>query len=167
MCVPMAFDFDSSFQVRVSMAGNLTQYLFRLGVSCERVNDANDPTQRSYGIEACPADSKVLIFSADGSTRSTIPTVFNHDVAIHNWLLRHRSSLGKIWGNRDLDFTAGNTSEKTNNIPTDNTSASSGLLCGGIKTTDTNSKQLYYRGAVIAGMPSSSWRFFHPKYPES
>lgn len=168
MSVPMSYAFDSSIIVRVEHSGALTNYLFRAGVAGERVIDSNDPTQRSYGIEACPADAKMLIWSADGSTRSTIPTVFDYDTSIHYWLLRHRPSLPKIFGNRDVDFTTGNTAEKTNNIPTSGSTPTRALFSAGMKSTVSSaSKILYYRGAVIAGMPALDWRYFHPQYPET
>lgn len=168
MSVALSLQYDSAFIVRVEHSGALTNYLFRAGISGERVIDSNDPTQRSYGIEACPADAKMLIWSADGSTRSTIPTVFDYDTSIHYWLLRHRPALPKIWGNRDADFTTGNTAEKTNNVPTGGTSMTRALFSVGIKSTVSSaSKILYYRGAMVAGMPVGDWRYFHPQYPET
>ncbi len=146
------FSNPSTFSIRFSLLmPNLTNYVMRCGVNSEMINDANDATTRSYGIEACSANANYQAWSCDGTTRSTTASAFavaNNDDDV--WRAEHDPSGPSVTYTRNND--AGNQIVKTNHIPTSGTTNSISLFSAGIKSTlAATTKTLQYRGAVIYG----------------
>jgi hypothetical protein len=154
-------------KIQYNGAGLFTNYIWRAGVNAEMINLVNDTTAVSYGIEACPADAKALVFSCDGAgARSTLPTVFNNDETAHIWALKHEPSTPRIRVTRDTDFTPTNVTDKTTEVPIAGTTATGKMFSMGVKSTVSSaSKKITYRGATFIGVPEGTWKWQVTEFP--
>jgi hypothetical protein len=152
----------SAFEARLEHNGATTNYLWRSGVSGEMINDANDPTNPSYGIEACSASgTSILIWSCDSTTRSTLSSGYAVDTTNHTWILQHDPNTPNLVLTRDADFA--NSVPKVSNIPVSGISKTSCNHTSGMKTTDTVTKILRWHGYVIIGrVGNATWKWLNP-----
>jgi hypothetical protein len=153
------FGEDSAFQIRFNFDGPYTNYIGRLGINAESINDANDPTRDSYGIDFCSGQSNYQCFSCDGVSRSTTSSgkpVGNSNV--HSWYIKHFAgdSYDFIF---DVDFD--NSVHKVTDVSGAGLTQSANLFQMGVKSTNTTSKTLSFRGAVYAGrIGASEWLWY-------
>ena len=159
--VPLDFAKPSSFMTRFEYEDTINNYLFRVGLMSERVDAANDPTTKSYGIEGCNGQSNFQTWSCNGSARSTTPTSYAVDSADNTWMAEHDPSETKIVFTKNVSFGA-NQVTKTSDIPTSGSSVTSNFFSAGIKsTTASESKRIFYRGIVIvANIGHSNWKWY-------
>ena len=154
------FTKKSAMIVCIRLEGTLTSYITRFGVNGEMINDANEATLKSYGIEACSGQSNWQTWSSDGTTRSTVATTYAVDTSLHTWMAQHYPSTPNIIFTRDNDTT--NAVTKSTNIPTTGLSESDQLFIAGVKsTTSSASKTLKYVGAAVYGnIGTSTWKWY-------
>lgn len=166
--VPLGFDKNSAFMTRIEHEGNLTSYNERWGVNAERIDAAINNAQGSYGFEACAADTKVLSYSGDGTTRTTLATAYDNDVNIHTWLALHEPGLARIRFIRDVNFTPINITTKSTNVPISGQTEDMCLWgCGIRRTVASAEKILRFMGLNLYGQYSGniSWRYYLASVP--
>ena len=157
-----AIDFakKSAFMARAELNGTIANYLLRLGIDAEMVNDANDATTRSYGIEACSGQTNWQCWSCNGTTRSIVATSYAVDTSIHTWMAQHYPAVPNIIYTRDNDTA--NAVTKTTEIPTGSIGVPSHMFGAGVKTTTSSqTKQWRMRGiAVYGGIGTTGWKWY-------
>ncbi len=159
--LPIDFSKKSAFMVRFEYEDTIANYLFREGIAAERVDSANDPTTKSYGIEGCSAQSNFQCWSCDGTNRSTTPTSYAVDSNSNTWMAQHNPGTPNIIYTKNIDFGA-NQVTKTSDIPTSGVGDSAKFWSAGIKTTTTSqTKRLFHRSmVVIANAGTSEWKWY-------
>jgi hypothetical protein len=160
MGLTLDFGKYSVFSARMELNGTIANYVLRSGVNGEMINNANDPTTKSYGIEACSGQTNWQTWSCDGTTRSTVATSYAVDTSIHTWLALHDPTVPNIQFSRDVDTA--NTVTKTSNIPTSGGTDTVSLFSSGVKsTTSSQAKEWRFRGAVVYGfVGTSGWKWY-------
>ncbi len=157
-----AIDFakKSAFMARAELNGTIANYILRLGIDAEMINDANDPTTRSYGIEACSGQTNWQTWSCDGSSRSVVATSYAVDTSIHTWMGQHYPATPNIIFTRDNDTA--NAVTKTTEIPTSNIGVPSHFFGAGVKsTTSSQAKEWRLRGIVVyGGIGTTNWKWY-------
>lgn len=159
--VSLSFAKKTAFMARYELTGTIANYLLRLGIDAERLDLANDPTQQSYGIEACSGQTNWQTWSSDGTTRSNTATSYAVDTNANVWMAQHDPTEPEIVFTKNLDLGA-NQVTKTSDVPVSGAAASQSLWAAGIKSTTTSqSKDLKHRGVVvIANMGLSGWTWY-------
>ncbi len=136
----------SAFEVtlQVSIA---TNFQVKLGVRAEDINGGN-LTPAKYGIEGCSTSGTVwLLFSSDGTTRSTLATSANVVTGTQN-VYRVECDPGteiRLYIDGTLVAT------KTTNVPATGTTGFNDLYRAGIKNSAAEVKQLHHYGVTIVG----------------
>jgi hypothetical protein len=159
----LALDYskNSAFQARTELIGTIANYLLRLGVNAERIDEANNPAEESYGIEACSANANWQTFSSDATARSTTPTSYAVTAALNVWRGVHVPADGEIVFTKDVDDA--NAVTKSSDIPITGAGALKNLWCEGIKSTlVSQAKQLRHTGAVVYGnIGFAQWKWYN------
>lgn len=152
---------NSSFQARYELVGTVANYLLRLGVNAERIDEANNPAEESYGIEACSGQTNWQTWSSDASARSTTPTSYLVTAALNVWRGVHVPADGEIVFTKDVDDA--NAVTKSSDIPISGVGALKNLWCSGIKSTlVSQAKQLRHTGAVVYGNAGfAQWKWYN------
>lgn len=160
--VAMDFGKPSAFMHRFEYEDTIANYLFRTGIAAERVDLANDPTQRSYGVEGCSAQSNFQCWSCNGTTRSTTSSSYPVDSNSNAWMAQHDPTIPNIVFTKNVDFGA-NQVTKTSDIPTGGSTNSTSYWGAGIKSTIVSqSKRLLNRGVVLIGSVGiSEWKWYN------
>lgn len=158
---PIDFSKKSAFMSKFEYEDTIANYLFRAGICAERPDLANDPTQRSYGIEGCSAQSNFQCWSCDGTARSTTSTTYAVDSVGNTWMAQHNPAVPNIIYTKNVLFGA-NQVTKTSDIPTSGTSDSTKYFSVGIKSTlVSQSKRILYRGSVVMGnVGTPEWKWY-------
>jgi hypothetical protein len=136
----------SAFEVTCQVSSN-TNFQVKLGVRAEDIN-AGNLTPAKYGIEGCSTSGTVwLLFSSDGTTRSTLATSANVVTGAAD-IYRIECDPGteiRLFVNGTLVAT------KTTNVPGTGTTGFNDLYRAGIKNTAAETKQLHHYGIIIVG----------------
>jgi hypothetical protein len=158
---PIDFSKKSAFVARFEYEDTIANYLFREGINAERVDLANDPTQRSYGIEGCSAQSNYQCWSSDGTARSTTSTIYAVDSVDNTWMAQHNPASPNIIYTKNVDFGA-NQVTKTSDIPVSGIGATANYFSAGIKSTlISQAKRIFQRGVVVmANIGSTEWKWY-------
>ena len=136
----------SAFEVtlQVSIA---TNFQVKLGVRAEDIN-AGNLSPAKYGIEGCSTSGTVwLLFSSDGTTRSTLATSANVVTGTQN-IYRVECDPGtavRLYIDGNLVAT------KTTDVPATGTTGFNDLYRAGIKNTAAENKILHHYGVIIVG----------------
>jgi hypothetical protein len=151
------------YQTMMQFHGNTTNQFVRWGMNMESMDLTNNVNPK-FGVESCSAsNSNWNIVTADGTTRTAIDAQASLDAAAtiptpHSFVLDYLpgSYVNFYFDNNIVVSKTTNlplTSAAANTIPRNN-------LCNyGVKTTDTNSKQLYIWGVAIVGdTKDSAWK---------
>ena len=151
---------NSSFQARTELIGTIANYLLRLGVNPERIDEANNPAEESYGIEACSGQTNWQTWSSDASARSTTPTSYAVAAALVVWRGIHTPADGEIVFTKDIDDA--NAVTKSSDVPISGIGALKNMFGAGIKSTlISQAKQLRHTGAVVYGnVGFSQWKWY-------
>jgi hypothetical protein len=141
------FTQPSAFEARLRVTSG-TNYTLRAGIGAEVISAAND-TVRKYGLEACSTTGSVwLVFSSDGTTRSTLTTAANVVTGVDDsYFVQHTPATS-------ITLTINNvlSATKTTNVPSTSTTSIAALYRAGIKNSAAENKQLlHYGGPIIAG----------------
>jgi hypothetical protein len=136
----------SAFEVTCQVS-SATNFQVKLGVRAEDIN-AGNLTPAKYGIEGCSTSGTVwLLFSSDGTTRSTLATSANVVTGTQD-VYRVECDPGteiRLFINGTLVAT------KTTNVPATGTTGFNDLYRAGIKNTAAEVKQLHHYGVIIVG----------------
>jgi len=159
--VPIDFSKKSAFVTRFEYEDTIANYLFRQGIKAERVDLANDPTTKSYGIEGCSAQTNFQCWSCNGTSRSVTPTSYAVDSVDNVWMAQHNPGDVEIIYTKSVDFGS-NQVTKTSDIPVSGAGSSTNYYSAGIKTTTTSqSKRLFHRGViVVANIGLAEWKWY-------
>src|SRR5262245_11958364 len=136
----------SAFEVTCQISSS-TNFVVKLGVRAEDINGGN-LTPAKYGIEGCSTTGSVwLLFSSDGTTRSTLTTSANVATGAAN-VYRVECDPGT-----EVRFYVDGTlvATKTTNVPATGTTSNNDLYRAGIKNSAPENKILYHYGAIIEG----------------
>jgi hypothetical protein len=141
------FAVSSAFESTLQQ-DSATNFKTKVGINAENVENANSNIP-SYGIEGCSSSGTVwLVWSANGTTRSTVTT--SASIAPANpviYLVEHETA-------NSITLTANGTfvAEKTTHVPSSGLAASYNLYKAGIQTLTTAAKTLrHYGGPRIVG----------------
>jgi hypothetical protein len=159
--VAMDFSKSSAFMARFEYEDTIANYLFREGIAAERVDLANDPTQKSYGIEGCSGQSNFQCWSSDGTSRSATPTSYAVDSVSNVWMAQHNPADLEIIYTKNVNFGV-NQVTKTSDIPNSGSGNSANFYSAGIiSTTTSQSKRILHRGVVvIANIGTTEWKWY-------
>jgi hypothetical protein len=137
----------SAFEITILQSSN-TNFKSKMGINSDGVQSANTNTQK-YGIEGCSTSGTVwLVFSADGTTRSTLTTaspVVTASPAVY--LVSHEPA-------NSITLTIDGTQivQKTTNIPSTGLAGLNNIYRADIINTAAEQKILYhYGGPRIVG----------------
>jgi|SRR5262245_13498290 len=158
--VKMDFAQRSRFQTKLKMlpsADTGTSYVGKFGVRAEAITSTNDAVNK-YGFEGCSASGTTyLIYSADGTTRTTSGTTYtilnNLDsfVAIHSPGVNIQAQMG-----------TNAVVTKTSNVPATGTTGDADLFRIGIKNSAAETKRIQFYGYRLAGyINDADWRGDH------
>ena len=140
------FAYPSAFESHIRVP-SATNYVVKLGIEAEAIEASNN-TIPKYGIEGCSTTGSVwLVFSANGSVRSTLTTA-QPVVSIGD---RHRLECTPA---TSLNFTATGVlaGTKTTHIPSSGNTNWNSIYRAGIKNSAPENKQLFhYGGPIIVG----------------
>ena len=159
--VPLDYSKNSSFECRCEIVGTIANYLLRFGVNSERIDEANNPAEESYGIEACSANANWQTWSSDATARSTTPTSYPVAAATLVWMGKNVPADGEIVFTKDNDVA--NAVTKTSDVPITGIGASKNVWCQGIKSTlVSQAKQMRHFGAVVYGhIGITEWKWYN------
>lgn len=157
--VPLGFDERITFMHRIDLSGPFTSYLMKFGVNAELITEANSNSTKSFGWEACNGNSHWLVFSCDGTTRSTTTTsitVAANDDVYEAQHFPADPSIQFALNHEDTVVT------KNSNIPTSGGTSSSRNFVTGIKTTTSSqSKTMNHKGMVLHGrIGTGDWEWY-------
>lgn len=140
----------------------VTNYITRVGVAGEDIN-ASNTTSNKYGMEACSQDSQVnwMIFSANAGTRTggsvtSSPVDAGFTASGIGYRLDHTP-------NQDIKFynngtNCGASCTKTTNVPNSGDTGTDYILRLGVKSTNTDAKQMALFGLRLVGkITDGSW----------
>jgi hypothetical protein len=139
----------STFEVGLDMSSS-TNFQVKLGIFAENIGSSTSVAK--YGIEGCSSSGTTwLIYSADGTTRSTLTTaspVVTSGRATYR--VEHVPGTSvKLYVNGALSAT------KTTNIPSTGLIGSTVLFKAAVQNTAAENKALYmYGGPIIEGSTS-------------
>jgi hypothetical protein len=166
MGVSPSLKVPSTLKTKMQYVGAATNVFVRWGMNMEPMDVSNDTTKK-YGIESCPAvNGNWNIVTADGTTRTAIDA----GAALEGSNTLSTDSNAR---SHTLDFFPGSmlnyyyqtnavVSKSTQLPPIDSVPRSipATNVCNfGLKTADTNAKQLYIWGlAIFAGVDDPAWR---------
>lgn len=143
--IKLNFAEPSAFESRAIMSST-TNFTCRLGIAAESIEAANDTTTK-YGIEACSTTGSVwLVFSANGSVRSTTTTASNVTAGGLNRVDHVPATSVKLSVQGALVAT------KTTNVPATGVTPLNVLYRAGVKNSAAENKILYhYGGPIVVG----------------
>jgi hypothetical protein len=141
------FAVESGFESTLQVSSN-TNFQLKAGIAAEDVGASNTTTAK-YGIEGCSSSGTVfLVFSADGSVRSTVSTAAPIVTGQADVYLAEHISGTSVTVEKNGTVIA----TKTNNIPVSGLTGNNNLYKAGIKTLAGENKILYhYGGPRIVG----------------
>lgn len=159
--VPLDYTKNSAFECRYEVVGTIANYLLRSGVNAERIDEANNPAEESYGIEACSANANWQTWSSDATARSTTPTSYAVVAAVVTWKGIHVPADDEIVFTKDNDDA--NAVTKTSDIPITGVGAGKNAWSQGIKSTlVSQAKQMRHFGAVVYGnIGITEWKWYN------
>lgn len=155
-----------TIKTKMQFHGNVTNVFTRWGVNMEPMDLSNSNTAK-WGIESCPAvNGNWNLVSSDGTTRTAIDASAS---------LEGTTTVSGSAGSRDhqIDYLPGSminywyhnntVVSKSTQMPSINAAPGTippdNVVNIGLKTSDTNSKQLYIWGmAVLGGIDDSGWK---------
>ncbi len=146
------FAHSSSFEATL-LQNSSSSFKTKVGLNAESIEVANNPLKPSYGIEGCSSSGTVwLVWSSDGSTRSTVPTAAPIVTATPTvpdiYLLDHQAS-----NSITLLINGAFIVEKVTDVPTSGLTDLNNLYRAGIQNATAAQKILYhYGGPRIVGM---------------
>lgn len=136
----------SAFEVTCQVSSS-TNFLVKLGIGAEDIN-AGNLSPPKYGIEGCSTSGSVwLLFSSNGTTRSTLTTSANVATGVPNvYRVEHTPGADvKLY----IDGTLAAT--KTLDIPSSGTTGFNDVYRAGIKNSAAENKILYHYGVIVEG----------------
>lgn len=146
----------SVMQTKMQFTGNVTNQFARWGFNLESMAVSNDSTSK-YGIESCHAtNGNWFIVTADDSSRSQQdslkPLLGSGSVQSYRVEYFPGSSV-------DFIYATDSAVSKTTNLPQSGSPPpQNNVVNYGVKTTDTNAKQLFVWGlVVVADEADPSW----------
>lgn len=152
-------------QTKMQFHGNVTNVFVRWGINMEPMDLSNDTTAK-FGIESCPAvNGNWNLVTADGTTRTAIDAgaSLEGSTAVSGDDNARGHILDYLPGNMVNYYYQNNSviskstqlpliSSAPGTIPADN------VLTYGLKTSDTNAKQLYIWGVALhGGIDDPAW----------
>lgn len=165
MGVSPSLKFPLTAQTKMQFHGNATNVFVRWGINMEPM-DLSNSTSVKWGIESCPAvNGNWNLVSSDGTTRTAIDAGASLEgtTAVSSDDNARSHCLDYLPGNMINYYYGSNavvskstqmplTSSAPGTIPADN------VITYGLKTSDTNAKQLYIWGiAVHGGIDDPAW----------
>lgn len=145
MGIAPSFEKHSIAETFMEFVGADTAQFLRWGFGLEGLDLSNDSDEK-YGIESCAAtNGNWFLVTADGSNRTQQDSL--KDLQGTN-TYRIENTVGV-----SIDFTYNDDSavSKTTNLPITSSPPINNIINYGVKTTDTNSKQLYIWGLAAVG----------------
>lgn len=151
-------------KTKMQFHGNTTNQFVRWGVNMETMDVTNDNTAK-IGIESCAAtNSNWNIVTADGTLRTAIDAQASLDGTATAGQAPHGFTLEYLPGSFvNFSFDNNIVISKSTNLPDQTSPAgtipANNVVNYGLKTTDTNSKQLYIWGlSIIGGISDNAWK---------
>ena len=142
----LTFTKPSAFEITIDMTSN-TNFTAKCGVSSEDIGVANTNTSK-YGIEGCSSSgTNWLIFSANGTLRSTVTTTSPVVTTTKTYRVEH------YVGDKVSLFIDGVfIQDKTNEIPATGVTTLNNLYKAGVKNSAVENKILnHYGGPQVVG----------------
>ncbi|MDN5844789.1 MAG: hypothetical protein L0H53_00770 [Candidatus Nitrosocosmicus sp.] len=148
MGIPLTFTKYSVAETDMQFTGNITNQFARFGINMESMNISNNSTAK-YGIESCAAtNGNWFVVSADGSSRTQQDSLKPLLGGGSQKTYRIENIVGS---SIDFTYSTDQAVSKATNLPTVGSTPKNNILSFGIKTTDTNSKQLFIWGLSMIG----------------
>ncbi|MDR4490786.1 MAG: hypothetical protein R2685_07780 [Candidatus Nitrosocosmicus sp.] len=148
MGIPITFTKYSVAETDMQFTGNTTNQFCRWGFGMEALDVTNNSDEK-YGVESCAAtNGNWFIVTADGDSRTQQDSLKPLLGGGAQKTYRIENNVGV-----SVDFTYSTDSavSKITNLPTDDSAPKNNIVNYGIKTSDTNSKQLYIWGLAVVG----------------
>ena len=139
------FEGESGFEATLAVSSS-TNFQVKIGVRAEDINGGN-LTPAKYGIEGCSTSgANWLIFSSDGTTRSTLATSSPVVQAVNSYQLICTPGTS-------VDLYIGGTliASKTTNVPSTGSTGFNDLFRAGIKNSAAENKALNWYGVQVEG----------------
>lgn len=165
MGVSPSLKVNMTAQTKMQFHGNVTNVFVRWGINMEPMDLSNDSTPK-WGIESCPAvNGNWNLVTADGTTRTAIDagaslegtTTVSGSAGARSHILDYLpgSMVNYYYGSNTVVSKSTQlplTSAAPGTIHADN------VMTFGLKTADTNAKQLYIWGVALhGGIDDPAW----------